>query len=92
MAKIERYAAKGVFDPPAYSQAVKISGGQTILYITSPIRPRAGSSNPVARLAFAGAGRYKARLDRAAARTASGFRPVLADTGQPLMDRYGCQS
>ena len=25
MAKIERYAAKGVFDPPAYSQAVKVT-------------------------------------------------------------------
>ena len=30
MAKIERFAAKGVWDPPTYSQAVKVSGGQTI--------------------------------------------------------------
>jgi len=37
MAKIERYAAKGVWDPPAYSQAVKVSGAQTILYIAGQV-------------------------------------------------------
>jgi enamine deaminase RidA (YjgF/YER057c/UK114 family) len=37
MAKIERYAAKGVFDPPNYSQAIKISGGQTLLYIAGQV-------------------------------------------------------
>ena len=30
MAKIEAYAAKS---PPAYAQAVKVSGAQTMLYI-----------------------------------------------------------
>ena len=37
MAKIERYAAKGVWDPPAYSQGVKVSGAQTILYIAGQV-------------------------------------------------------
>lgn len=37
MPTIERYAAKGVFDPPTYSQAVKVSGGQTILYIAGQV-------------------------------------------------------
>ena len=37
MAKIERYAAKGVWDPPTYSQAVKGSGAQTILYIAGQV-------------------------------------------------------
>ena len=37
MAKIERYAAKGFWDPPAYSQAVKVSGAQTILYIAGQV-------------------------------------------------------
>ena len=37
MAKIEPYAAKDVWDPPAYSQAVKVSGGQTILYIAGQV-------------------------------------------------------
>ena len=30
MAKIDRYCAPGVFDPPSYSQAVKVTGGETI--------------------------------------------------------------
>ena len=37
MAKIERYAAKGVWDPPAYSQGVKVSGAQSILYIAGQV-------------------------------------------------------
>src|SRR4029077_20522743 len=37
MAKIERYAAKGVWDPPTYSQAVKVSGAQTILYLAGQV-------------------------------------------------------
>jgi enamine deaminase RidA (YjgF/YER057c/UK114 family) len=37
MAKIEPYAAKSVWDPPAYAQAVKVSGAQTILYIAGQV-------------------------------------------------------
>ena len=37
MAKIEPYAAKDVYDPPIYSQAVKVSGAQTILYIAGQV-------------------------------------------------------
>src|SRR6184192_1363443 len=37
MAKIEAYAAKSVYDPPAYAQAVKVSGAQTILYIAGQV-------------------------------------------------------
>lgn len=37
MAKIERYAAKGVWDPPTYSQGVKVSEAQTILYIAGQV-------------------------------------------------------
>jgi enamine deaminase RidA (YjgF/YER057c/UK114 family) len=36
-ATIERYAAKQVFDPPAYSQAVKVTGAQTILFISGQV-------------------------------------------------------
>lgn len=42
MAKIERYAAKGVWDPPTYSQGVKVSGAQTILYIAGQVAYDAG--------------------------------------------------
>ncbi len=37
MAKIERYAAKGVWDPPTYSQGVKVTGAQTILYLAGQV-------------------------------------------------------
>jgi 2-iminobutanoate/2-iminopropanoate deaminase len=37
MANIQQYAARGVWDPPAYSQAVKVTGGETILYIAGQV-------------------------------------------------------
>jgi 2-iminobutanoate/2-iminopropanoate deaminase len=37
MAKIEPYAAKSVYDPPAYAQAVKVSGADTILYLSGQV-------------------------------------------------------
>ena len=37
MAKIEQYAARQVWDPPTYSQAVKVTGGETILYIAGQV-------------------------------------------------------
>lgn len=37
MTNIESYAARGVWDPPTYSQAVKVTGGQTILYLSGQV-------------------------------------------------------
>ncbi len=37
MANIERYCAQGVFDPPTYSQAVKVTGAQTILFLAGQV-------------------------------------------------------
>jgi enamine deaminase RidA (YjgF/YER057c/UK114 family) len=37
MATIERYCATGVFDPPTYAQGVKVSGAQTILFISGQV-------------------------------------------------------
>jgi len=37
MATIEPYAAKDVWDPPGYAQAVKVSGAQTTLYIAGQV-------------------------------------------------------
>ena len=37
MAKIEPYAARGVWDPPTYAQAVKVTAGQTILYLSGQV-------------------------------------------------------
>jgi enamine deaminase RidA (YjgF/YER057c/UK114 family) len=37
MTTIEPYAAKTVWDPPIYAQAVKVTGAQTILYIAGKV-------------------------------------------------------
>lgn len=37
MPKISSYAAKGVYDPPTYSQGVKVEGGGTLLYIAGQV-------------------------------------------------------
>lgn len=37
MANIEPYAARTVFDPPAYAQAIKVTGAQTILFIAGQV-------------------------------------------------------
>jgi enamine deaminase RidA (YjgF/YER057c/UK114 family) len=37
MPKITSYAAKSVYDPPAYSQGVKIEEGKTLLYIAGQV-------------------------------------------------------
>ena len=37
MASIERYCAKGIFDPVSYSQAVKVTGAQTILFLAGQV-------------------------------------------------------
>src|SRR6187431_2834075 len=35
--RIEKIAAKGVFDPPAYTQAIKVTGAQTIVFISGQV-------------------------------------------------------
>jgi 2-iminobutanoate/2-iminopropanoate deaminase len=37
MPKISPYAAKGVYDPPIYAQAVKVEGAQTLLFLAGQI-------------------------------------------------------
>ena len=37
MANIERYCAPSVFNPPTYSQAVKVTGAQTILFLAGQV-------------------------------------------------------
>jgi len=37
MAKIEGYCAPTVFDPPAYTQAVRVSGAETILFLSGQV-------------------------------------------------------
>ena len=37
MPNIERFCAPGVFDPPTYSQGVKVTAGQTILFLSGQV-------------------------------------------------------
>src|SRR5437773_11605359 len=37
MAKIEKYGALGVYDPPGYSQGIKVTGAQTILFLAGQV-------------------------------------------------------
>ena len=48
MAKIELYAARGVYDPPAYAQAVKVEGGRTMLFIAGQVAydAKGGAAHP----------------------------------------------
>jgi enamine deaminase RidA (YjgF/YER057c/UK114 family) len=48
MPKIEPYAARGVYDPPIYAQAVKVGEAQTILYIAGQVDydPAGGCAHP----------------------------------------------
>lgn len=48
MAKLEKYCAPGVFDPPAYSQAVKVTGTDTLIVLSGQVDYDAsgGVANP----------------------------------------------
>jgi enamine deaminase RidA (YjgF/YER057c/UK114 family) len=37
MANVERYSAPGVFEPATYSQSVKVTGAQTILFLAGQV-------------------------------------------------------
>ena len=37
MAKIEKYCAKAVYDPPTYTQGIRVTGAQTILFLSGQV-------------------------------------------------------
>jgi len=37
MTKIEKLSAKSVYDPPAYSQVIKVTGAQSILFLAGQV-------------------------------------------------------
>lgn len=37
MANVERLCANGVFDPPTYTQAVKVTGAQAVLFLAGQV-------------------------------------------------------
>jgi enamine deaminase RidA (YjgF/YER057c/UK114 family) len=48
MVTIEPYCAPGVWNPPTYSQAVKVTGAQTILFISGQVAydDKGGAAHP----------------------------------------------
>ncbi len=59
MAKIEKIAAKSVYDPPTYSQAIKVTGAQSVVFVSGQVAydKKGGAAHPgdfkaQARLAF----------------------------------------
>src|SRR5919201_5856718 len=48
MAKLEKYGAPGVYDPPGYSQAIKVTGAQAILFLAGqvPYDKDGGAAHP----------------------------------------------
>jgi enamine deaminase RidA (YjgF/YER057c/UK114 family) len=60
MATIQSYCAKEVFDPPTYSQAVKVTGAQTILFLSGQVAydekgtRRTGGISPLRPAPFSG--------------------------------------
>ena len=67
--KIERIAAKSVFDPPAYTQAMKVTGAKTILFISGQVdydnSGRPGHPGDFAAQARATYGALKAQVEAA---------------------------
>ncbi len=48
MTKIEKIAARSVYDPPAYSQAIKVSGAQAVVFVSGQVAydKKGGSAHP----------------------------------------------
>ena len=42
MAKLEKLCARGVFDPPGYSQIIKVTGAQSLLFLAGQVPYAAG--------------------------------------------------
>ena len=48
MAKIEKIAAKSVYESPAYSQAIKVSGAQAVVFVSGQVAydKKGGAAHP----------------------------------------------
>ena len=48
MAKIEKIAAKSVYDPPTYSQAIRVSGAQSVVFVSGQVAydKKGGAAHP----------------------------------------------
>jgi 2-iminobutanoate/2-iminopropanoate deaminase len=85
MATIERYAGKGVFDPPAYSQGVKVTGAQTLLFIAGQVAYD-DKGNPAQRGDFAGQARMVFQALRSQVEAGGGTMQSIVKVNTYLTD------
>jgi len=85
MATVERYCAKGVFDPPTYSQAVKVTGAQTILFLAGQVAYD-DKGNPAHRGDFAGQARIVFQAVKAQVEAGGGTMQSIVKLNTYLTD------
>ena len=85
MANIERYCAKGVFDPPTYSQAVKVTGAHTILFLAGQVAYD-DKGNPAHRGDFAGQARVVFQAVKAQVEAGGGTMQSIVKLNTYLTD------
>ena len=85
MAKIDRYCAPGVFDPPSYSQAVKVTGAQTLLFLAGQVAYD-GKGQPAYRGDFAAQAREVFRAIKAQVEAGGGTMASIVKVNTYLTD------
>jgi 2-iminobutanoate/2-iminopropanoate deaminase len=85
MPEIERYCATGVFDPPTYSQAVKVTGAQTILFLAGQVAYD-DKGNPAHRGDFAAQARAVFRAVKAQVEAGGGTMQSIVKLNTYLTD------
>jgi 2-iminobutanoate/2-iminopropanoate deaminase len=85
MATIEPYCAKDVYDPPTYSQAIKVTGAQTILFISGQVAYDA-KGGPAHRGDFAAQAREVFRAIKAQVEAGGGTMASLVKLNTYLTD------
>ena len=85
MAEIQRYAASGVFDPPTYSQGIKVTGAQTILFIAGQVAYD-GKGQPAHRGDFAAQAREVFRSVKAQVEAGGGTMASIVKVNTYLTD------
>ena len=93
MAKLEKYAAPSVFNPPAYAQAVKITGASTVIVLSGQVdyAPDGSVGNPrnFKAQAVAAFKNVQAQISTSMSRTCA----MSATTAQPAWKFLGiCKS
>jgi enamine deaminase RidA (YjgF/YER057c/UK114 family) len=84
MTSIEPYAATNVWDPPIHSQAVKVTGAQTIFYIAGQVAYDE-SANPAHHGDFKAQARAVLQALKALRRIRGAFRIAMRNDHSPAV-------